>query len=423
MQVSGQMVRCAILLGLAGLAPFAAAQPIFTVLKAGGSATPLVLGAGGVLYGIGGGQVFPECPDGCGGVFLLTPPPAPQGSWTETTIYSFTSVQDGVGGSTLLTGPNGLLYGTTSFGGTGCHGSGCGTVFSLRPPGVTGAPWTKATFALNGGPNLPTSMVLSNEVLYGTSHDGGTAKQCYLGCGTFFSVTPPSGGQQGWSQKVLYSFTGGSDEYPSALIAGANGEFFGAAGGPACPASCSYVFSMTQTAPEGPWKETVLYTDTDTSSPNNFIGLAMGSKGVIYGTTTFGGAHGYGSVFSLTPPASPGGAWTETTLYSFQGAPDGAQPNPWLVIAANGALYGTTYFGGVRCPLDDLDGCGTVFSLTPPASPGGAWTPKILYAFTDGSDGGWPATGVTLGPSGVLYGSTTVGPGLIYGGIVFSLQP
>ena len=84
-------------LGLAALAPIAAAQPVFTTLVAIGSATPLVLGADGVLYGVGGGQIFPECPGGCGGMFSLTPPATGGGPWTETIIYSFTSIQDGIG--------------------------------------------------------------------------------------------------------------------------------------------------------------------------------------------------------------------------------------------------------------------------------------------------------------------------------------
>ena len=56
-------------------------------------------------------------------------------------------------------------------------------------------------------------------------------------------------------------------------------------------------------------------------------GVAIGSgpsgHPVLYGTTNYGGTTscylGCGTVFSLTPPASPGGSWTEAVLYSFQG--------------------------------------------------------------------------------------------------------
>jgi uncharacterized protein YceK len=421
--VHPRIACCVLLLVWAALPPFADAQPVITVLHAGGSGTPLLPGPGGVLYGVGGGQIFPECPGGCGGIFSLTPPATGKGPWTETTIYPFTSIQDGIGaaGDTLIMSPNGVLYGSTGFGGTGCNGTGCGTVFSLTPPAVPGAPWTKATFALNG-PDLPNSLVLSNGVLYGTSYDGGTSSECFQGCGTFFSVTPPSAGQPAWSVHVLYGFTGGADAHPVSLVAGGNGEFFGTAGDVACPSGCSYVFSMTQDTPGSPWKETVLYTDTDTDAVNNVISIVVASNGVIYGTIYYGGAHGVGSVFSLTPPASPGGSWTETTLYSFAGVPDAAQPNPGLAIGAGGVLYGTSNMGGVACQLSSM-GCGTVFSLTPPSSPGGVWTEQVLHAFDDGDVGAWPTTGLALGTDGVLYGSTTVGPGRIEGGFLFSLQP
>ncbi len=64
-------------------------------------------------------------------------------------------------------------------------------------------------------------------------------------------------------------------------------------------------------------------------------GLVVGSGGVIYGTTEFGGSfNGYqcgttpcGTVFSLTPPSSPGAAWTKTTIYDFQGNSDGFLPH------------------------------------------------------------------------------------------------
>jgi hypothetical protein len=54
--------------------------------------------------------------------------------------------------------------------------------------------------------------------------------------------------------------------------------------------------------------------------------LAIGSNGVLYGTANFGGAYGYGAVFSLTPPSSAGGVWTETLLWSFGSAGDGQFP-------------------------------------------------------------------------------------------------
>src|ERR1700683_1408445 len=50
-----------------------------------------------------------------------------------------------------------------------------------------------------------------------------------------------------------------------------------------------------------------------------------------------------------------------------------------IVLDAKGTIYGTTEYGGADCKGDGIMGCGVVFSLTPPASPGGAWTEDVLY--------------------------------------------
>jgi hypothetical protein len=149
-----------------------------------------------------------------------------------------------------------------------------------------------------------------------------------------------------------------------------------------------------------------------------------------------------GTVFSLAPSASHGGAWTEATLYSFPAfagdgwSPtgiaigsggvvygvtgnggsfdDGMFPNS-LLITPNGGLLGTTNEGGA--------GAGAVFSLTPPASPDGAWSETSFRFLHNGRQGKNPRF-VAIGPNGI-YGSTlTNGPsGTSGGGTVFSLIP
>ena len=79
-------------------------------------------------------------------------------------------------------------------------------------------------------------------------------------------------------------------------------------------------------------------------------GLVIGGSGVLYGTTSNGGASNQGTVFSLKPPTSTGGSWTETVLHNFSG-PDGALPGTTLAIGSGGVLYGTTAEGGSgSCP-------------------------------------------------------------------------
>jgi len=77
--------------------------------------------------------------------------------------------------------------------------------------------------------------------------------------------------------------------------------------------------------------------------------LEMDQGGIIYGTDSFLGP---GQIYSLTPPTSPGGLWTQTTLYAFTGGSDGSGPGQ-LVIGPSGSgglpvLYGVTFAGGAR---------------------------------------------------------------------------
>ncbi len=85
----------------------------------------------------------------------------------------------------------------------------------------------------------------------------------------------------------------------------------------------------------------------------------MSENGALYGTTqNGGGSAGSGTVFQLAPPATSGGAWTETVLHSFTGQNgDGAKPVAALVMSA-GVLYGTTSKGGTA-------GKGAVFAVAP----------------------------------------------------------
>ena len=90
--------------------------------------------------------------------------------------------------------------------------------------------------------------------------------------------------------------------------------------------------------------------------------LLAGKKGVLYGTTAFGGKGDHGVVFKLTPT---GMRHSEILLHEFRTAGDGANPYAGLIADATGALYGTTLSGGISPCYGTLSGCGTVFELTP----------------------------------------------------------
>ncbi len=153
-------------------------------------------------------------------------------------------------------------------------------------------------------------------------------------------------------------------------------------------------------------------------------GVLIGSGGLLFGIPTNGRAANDGTVFSLTPPSSTGGEWTETVLHSFVAGPtDGALPSS-LVLGSGGVLYGSTEGGGDDAAIGcrGVFGCGIIFSLTPP--PGGPtasaamWNETVLYSFTGGS---FP-TGLAVRNGKGLFG-TTGNLGSVGDGSVFSLVP
>ena len=140
--------------------------------------------------------------------------------------------------------------------------------------------------------------------------------------------------------------------------------------------------------------------------------LLLDPKGNLFGTTTAGGAYGWGEVFELTP--NPSGGWTESVIYSFQNGADGDLPAAGVIRDAKGNLYGTLYNGGNL-------GHGAVFELSPNKKTG-VWTKQLLYSFSGGNDGGQPVGGLIFDKAGNLYGTTPLDG--VYGqGVVYELSP
>lgn len=229
------------------------------------------------------------------------------------------------------------------------------------------------------------------------------------------SLLPYAAAQEAAQQfQTLYRFEGAADgsdpDSVPPLTMGAGGVLYGLTGlGGTFGGGTAY--SLTPpSSPGGAWTEAVLHSfGGPGDGSGTYSGLAWGSDGALYGVTEAGGAYGNGTVFSLAPPATPGGDWTETVIYSFGArANDGAQPYGTPVFGKQGVMYGTTTTGGVGsgCPL----ACGIAFSLTPPAAPGGAWTEAILHTFGQSGDGLHPASSLLIGHDGALYGTTVIGP-------------
>ncbi len=101
----------------------------------------------------------------------------------------------------------------------------------------------------------------------------------------------------------------------------------------------------------------------------------ISAKGALYGVSSEGATPKQaGLVFSVTPPASPGMPWKEATVCDFQELAGGVGPR--TAISSRGLLYGSTTTGGTY-------GYGVVFSLSPPSSPGETWTEAAIYSFTE----------------------------------------
>ena len=329
--------------------------------------TGLTVDRNGNLYGTttagGRGSCSSEFGPGCGSIFKMS---RSGSGWIVTPLYEFAGgTADGASSvSRLIFGPDGRIYGATINGGLGTcdsvFGTGCGIVFSLQPSGTICrtpmCPWTETVlyrFTGRGDGGEPLGDLAFDRAgnLYGATLGGGA----HAG-GVVFKLTPSSGG---WTESVLYNFTGDAD------------------GG-------------------HPWG-----------------GVAFDSAGNLYGTTAGGGfidngvcSEGCGTVWKLTPSGS---GWAETTVHTFNGT-DGNFSAASFVFDQQGNLYGDATSGGTN------DG-GTVFESTPA---NGGWDLSILQQSLSGGTQGGSWASLTLDNAGNLLG-TAKGGGVHGGGSVFRL--
>ncbi len=320
----------------------------------------------GVLYGStsAGGRVIcsKQLQLRCGTVFSIDP-----GTGKETLVYSFGgNGTDGAYPEAALINVNGVLYGATDGGGANCTGhnfGGCGTVFSLDPS--TGRETMLYSFCSRkncaDGDGPWGGLTEMNGVLYGvTSSGGANYKECNgYGCGAIFSFDPSTG-----AETVLYSFCsqkncvdGAGSEASLALI-NVNGVLYGTTtGGGAAGDGVVFSFDIASGVEKVVYSfctHPVQHQCRDGESP--VAGLAY-MKGVLYGATPQGGVYqhhfpGNGVLFALDPNTG-----VETVLDAFQNSKEGTNPET-NVIVAKGVLYGVTAGGG------DHDN-GTVFAFRP----------------------------------------------------------
>lgn len=309
-------------------------------------------------------------------------------------LHSFTNTTDGsapVAGVTLDQAGN--LYGSTT------GGSGSGAIFRLKRSGSGWVLTPLYKFHGTDGSDPQARMTIGPDgSLYGTTPYGGAFDN-----GTVYNLRPPVSvcrtSSCPWTERVLYSFQGGDDGLVPFIVepvfdqlANLYGTTY--AGGSRSPAG-GVIFKLSPSG--GAWTESTVYSFGGTDHP--YSGVVFDAAGNLYGTTTNGGVEAYGYVFQFNVSS---GALAD--LHDFHGN-DGAIPIGGLITDASGKIYGTTSEGG--------PGGGVVFELTP----GSPWNFSLLTNLVGGSLGN-----LAMDSAGNLYGTTYEGGAFGFGSI-FQMTP
>jgi len=309
----------------------------------------VTLDAQGNLYGsaVTGGSGL-GCEGGCGVVYKLTKSGK---SWVQSVIYNFNGGDDGSGpGSGVTFDKNGTLYGMTPTGGV----YGLGVIYQLKPD-VNGNWKFSVLHAFTGGADGATGsagrLILDkNGNLYGVATAGGAN-----GKGVAFRLTRAASGQV--FLQTLYAFKGQPDAgFPyGGLTFDASGNLYGTTYYDG-KNNLGAVYELI--SHNGAWSERVLYSfEGGSDGSNSLSNLVIDGVGNLYGTTSEGGAGcSCGVIFNLAPGEH--GKWTESVVYRFQGAPDGGFAYNGMVGDTAGNFYGTTVHGGFT---DD----GTIYKFNP----------------------------------------------------------
>ncbi len=255
----------------------------------------LVLDNAGKLYGttLLGGNTGANCTLGCGTVFELTPA---MGGWNHSVLHAFAAGNDGASPYAGLTfDAAGNLYGVTDAGGSG----GKGTVFKLSAADG----WSESVLhafkgAVDGASPRGTLVVDASGNLYGTTFQGSISNY-----GLVFELINSQGI---WDEKILHRFANAPAANTVAGLAFDNaGNLYGTtmlgADASSCGGGCGTFFKLTP-ASGGNWTFNALHVfgrGKDGFKPSGK--LILDSAGNLFGTTQSGGVHGQGTVFEVTP--------------------------------------------------------------------------------------------------------------------------
>jgi len=340
-------------------------------------------------------------------------------------LYTFKSRPDGAKPEARLAAIDGAFYGTTRYGGT----DDVGTVFEVKPDGTEKV---LHSFSLSNFDGLAplTGLVPRHGALYGATHGGGKK-----GTGVFYEI------KRDGTLKILHDFETATGSYPVGELFSLGSAFYGVTSNGGAH-DLGTVYSITATG-----HYTLMHSfggGADGARPEGGVELLDHH---FYGTTSEGGAHNFGTVYEIAPDGK------EKVIYSFTyGGDDGGNPEA-EIVSLNGALYGTTFRGGLGGTIFEVkkDGTervvhsmkqnqgrhlsgltvfngalygtaarggskdhGTIFEV----KPDGTFSLLHTFGIKDGSE---PRASLLL-HDGKLYGTTASG-GASYKGVVFEVTP
>ncbi len=329
----------------------------------------------------------------------------------EFLLYSFRGGANGCQPlPDMVSDSAGNLYGMA-----GCGAFNNGIVYELVRPTPPSETWTEQVLYTftggndggNNGDNIFGPLTWDSAGnLYGTTWAAGSSDM-----GVVFRLAPPATTGGAWTESVIHTFHGGSADgavpWYAGVVFDAAGNLFGtttAGGTGPCAVGCGVVYELTPPATEGAeWTVAVVHSFNHSTGDFPMSTPIFDAQGNLYGTTNVGGVHDGGAAYRLLKPASEGGVWQYKVLYAF-GNNDSINPMGSLTLHGSHRLYGTLTFS-------QTTGFGGVFELVPPAVAGDPWTENILYSFTDGSDGAYPSGNVLFDQAGNLYGTAQRGGG------------
>jgi uncharacterized repeat protein (TIGR03803 family) len=305
--------------------------------------------------------------------------------WAQAGImHTFTNGADGAYPG-RLTWTNGLIFGSSTGGGT----NGYGSIFIFNTNGSGFKPLFSFANDTNTG-SSPNNLLVTAHVIYGTTQLGGTNNS-----GTIFAL-----GTNGTGYVQLYSFgaspADGTGPLGGLVLGGSTlyGTTYSGGAGPAGLRQRGTIFKINT---DGSGYQ-ILHSFTNSPDGAQPQGELVLSGGTLYGTTTYGGYTnnlntGYGTVYSINTNGS-----NYTVLHSFTNAPE-----PYYLFCglalSGGTLYGVGDLGGTN-------NNGAIFALS---TNGGSF--RVLYSFS-------PITGSTNGDGRQPQAALTVSGGCLFGATI-----